>query len=217
MSFKSDATYYFHITKFPPGGMAARGLANDLPDSNKIESERYKAPAVRFKEVEPHLSRTAGALWMAASFLCNHPKSTVLFKFFALSYFAGKKAMFNLNENNRIVMSQHPSDMRIGVNGMCGQVRKVGLDPSNGDVYIFVGRSRQLMKILHWERGGYVMYYKRLEQGRFHPRIFLREGIGFRTMRWDELVLLMEGISPKVARRKRFPNPNGKLELSRKK
>lgn len=148
---------------------------------------------------------------------CNHPKSTVLFKFFALSYFAGKKAMFNLNENNRIVMSQHPSDMRIGVNGMCGQVRKVGLDPSNGDVYIFVGRSRQLMKILHWERGGYVMYYKRLEQGRFHPRIFLREGIGFRTMRWDELVLLMEGISPKVARRKRFPNPNGKLELSRKK
>ena len=148
---------------------------------------------------------------------CNHPKSTVLFKFFALPYFAGKKAMFNLNENNRIVMSQHPSDMRIGVNGMCGQVRKVGLDPSNGDVYIFVGRSRQLMKILHWERGGYVMYYKRLEQGRFHPRIFLREGIGFRTMRWDELVLLMEGISPKVARRKRFPNPNGKLELSRKK
>ena len=146
----------------------------------------------------------------------NHPKSTVLFKFFALSYFAGKKAMFNLNENNRIVMSQHPSDMRIGVNGMCGQVRKVGLDPSNGDVYIFVGRSRQLMKILHWERGGYVMYYKRLEQGRFHPRIFLREGIGFRTMRWDELVLLMEGISPKVARRKRFPNPNGKLELCRK-
>ena len=149
--------------------------------------------------------------------ICNHPKSTVLFKFFALPYFAGKKAMFNLNENNRIVMSQHPSDMRIGVNGMCGQVRKVGLDPSNGDVYIFVGRSRQLMKILHWERGGYVMYYKRLEQGRFHPRIFLREGIGFRTMRWDELVLLMEGISPKVARRKRFPTPNGKLELSRKK
>ncbi len=29
--------------------------------------------------------------------------------------------MFNLNENNRIVMSQNPSGMRIGVNGMCGQ------------------------------------------------------------------------------------------------
>ena len=29
--------------------------------------------------------------------------------------------MFNWNEDNRIVMSQHPTDMRMGVNGMCGQ------------------------------------------------------------------------------------------------
>ena len=116
----------------------------------------------------------------------------------------GKKVMFNLNENNRFVMAQHPSDMRAGINKLCGQVRSVGLDPTNGDVYIFVGKSRRIMKLLHWERGGYAMYYKRLEQGRFHPRIFLRQGLGFRSMRWDELVLLMEGISPKVARRRRF-------------
>ena len=54
-------------------------------------------------------------------------------------------------------MAQHPTDMRMGVNGMCGQVRKVGLEPSNGDVYIFVGKSRTTMKLLHWECGGYVM------------------------------------------------------------
>ena len=112
--------------------------------------------------------------------------------------------MFNLNENNRIVMAQHPSDMRMGVNCLCGQVRKFGFNPTSGDVYIFVSKSRQVMKILHWEYGGYVVYYKRLEQGRFHPRIFLREGVGFRSMKWSELVLLIEGISPKVARRKRY-------------
>ena len=116
--------------------------------------------------------------------------------------------MFNLNENNRIVMSQSPTDMRMGVNGMCGHVRSVGLDPTNGDVYVFVGNTRKVMKLLHWERGGYVMYYKRLEQGRFHPRIFMKNGIGFRSMRWDELVLLMEGISPSVARRKRYGLPS---------
>lgn len=116
----------------------------------------------------------------------------------------GKNAMFNLNENNRIVMAQHPTDMRMGVNCLSGQVRMVGLDPSNGDVYIFVGKSRQVMKILHWEYGGYVVYYKRLEEGRFHPRIFLRQGVGFRSMKWSELVLLMEGISPKAARRHRY-------------
>ena len=112
--------------------------------------------------------------------------------------------MFNLNENNRFVMAQHPSDMRIGVNGMCGQVRAVGLDPTNGDVFFFVGTNRKIMNLWQWERGDFAMYYKRLEQGRFHPRIFLRQGIGFRSMRRDELVLLMEGISPKVARRHRY-------------
>ena len=47
--------------------------------------------------------------------------------------------MFSLNEDNRIVMAHPPSDMRIGVNGMCGQVRKVGLAPTNGAIYIFFG------------------------------------------------------------------------------
>ena len=112
--------------------------------------------------------------------------------------------MFNLNEDNRIVMALHPTDMRKGVNTLCGEVRRVGLDPTNGDVYIFVGKSRKVMKLLHWEYGGYVVYYKRLELGRFHPCIFLRHGIGFRSMRWSELVLLMEGISPQVSRRRRY-------------
>lgn len=111
--------------------------------------------------------------------------------------------MFNLNENNRFVMSLNPVDLRKGVDGLCGCIRSCQLDPLNGDVYVFSNRNRTGLKLLHWERGGYTLYYKRLSMGRFHPKIFLREGIGFRSMRWDELVLLMEGISPNVARRKR--------------
>ena len=114
------------------------------------------------------------------------------------------------------MMSQHPSDMRIGVNGMCGKVRSAGLNPTSGDVFIFVGKTRNVMKILHWERGGYVVYYKRLEQGRFHPRIFLRETFGFRSIRWDELVLLIEGISPRVARRRRYETDETESENKRK-
>ena len=46
----------------------------------------------------------------------------------------------------------------MGVNGMCGQVRKVSLEPANGDVYVFVGKSlTPIMKLLHCECGGYVM------------------------------------------------------------
>ncbi len=47
--------------------------------------------------------------------------------------------MFNSDKGNRIVMSQHPTDMRMGVNCPSGQVKIFGLGPSNGDLYIFVG------------------------------------------------------------------------------
>lgn len=46
--------------------------------------------------------------------------------------------MFNLNKSNRIMMSQYPSDMRIGINGMCGKVRSVGLDPCSGNLYLYL-------------------------------------------------------------------------------
>ena len=120
--------------------------------------------------------------------------------------------MFNLNENNRFAMSRNPMDLREGVDSLCGAVRSCALDSLNGDVYVFSNRSRTVLKLLHWERGGYTLYSKRLSVGRFHQGIFLREGVGFRSMRRDELVLLMEGISPGVARRKRYlgtPFPAG--------
>lgn len=94
--------------------------------------------------------------------------------------------------------------MRMGVNCLSGQVQMVDFDPSNGDVYIFVGKFRLVIKILHYEQGGYVIYYKHLEERRYHPRIFLRNSIGFRSIKWSEMVLLMEGISPKVAHRHRY-------------
>lgn len=79
----------------------------------------------------------------------QNPKSSAFPVVFLLAHFEPKKGMFNLNENNRMVMSQHPIDMRIGVDCLRGQLRTVGLDPTNGDVYIFVNESRRIMKLLH--------------------------------------------------------------------
>ena len=107
----------------------------------------------------------------------------MFFDFQEVPTFVLKKAMFNLNESNRFVMSRNPVDLRKGVDSLCGAIRSCHLDPLNGDVYVFSNRSRTVLKLL---------------------KIFLREGIGFRSMRWDELVLLMEGISPEASRRKRL-------------
>ena len=54
-----------------------------------------------------------------------------------------------------------------------------------------------------WEvffEGGF--HYK--GEGKKNNEIFIKEGHGFRSLRWDELVLLLEGISPKIKRRKRY-------------
>ena len=43
----------------------------------------------------------------------------------------------------------------------------MGADPRNGDVYIFVNRRRNRMKLLHYEKGGMVIYSKMLDRGTF--------------------------------------------------
>ncbi len=112
--------------------------------------------------------------------------------------------MFSLNENNRYLVCLQGVDLRKGVDGLCDVIRYLSLNPANGDVYVFLNKTRTTMKLLHWERGGFVIYYKRMEKGRISHKIFIKDGVGFRSIRWDELVLFMEGISPKIKRRKRY-------------
>ena len=59
-------------------------------------------------------------------------------------------------------MSRNPVDLRKGVDSLCGAIRSCHL--------VFSNRSRTVLKLLHWERGGYTLYYKRLSMGRFHER-----------------------------------------------
>lgn len=89
----------------------------------------------------------------------NYPQHADFYMMFLAYELCMKNTMFNLNENNRIVMAQQPTDIRMGVNCLCSHVRMVNLDPTNGDVYIFVDRSRKMLKILHWEYGGISVGY----------------------------------------------------------
>ena len=63
--------------------------------------------------------------------------------------------------------------MRKGFDGLCGLVHsELGRRSEGGEVFIFVNRQRDKMKLLHWEQGGFVLYYKRLERGTFEvPRL----------------------------------------------
>lgn len=95
--------------------------------------------------------------------------------------------------------------MRKGFDGLCGLVRSsLNRDPLSGEVYIFLNRSRTLVKLLHWEAGGLVIYYKRLEKGTFRPP----EGMeGGGKLPWSSLVLMVEGI--RVLESRQLPRFSG--------
>lgn len=112
--------------------------------------------------------------------------------------------MFSLNANNQYYFYSQGADLRKGFNTLSGIIRSSSaLNPIDGSVYIFANRSRTSLKLLHWERGGFVIYHKRFESGRISGLIFQSDS-PFHSVRWDELVLLMEGINPHSKRRKRY-------------
>lgn len=86
------------------------------------------------------------------------------------------------------------TDMRKGISSLCGVVHeRMGCSVKNGDVFIFIGRNRKLMKLIHAEDGGLVMYVKRLEAGRFKTPLYDKES-QFYNMEWRDLVIMVEGI-----------------------
>ncbi len=67
--------------------------------------------------------------------------------------------MFNLNDTMRYFLCPGRTDMRKGISSLCGVVHeKMKSEVKNGDVFIFIGSNRRLMKLLHAEDGGMVMY-----------------------------------------------------------
>ena len=112
--------------------------------------------------------------------------------------------MFCLNDTMRYYLCPGRTDMHKGISSLCGVVHeRMKSEVRNGDVFIFIGRSRRLMKLLHAEDGGVVMYVKRLEAGRFKLPEY-DENTQSCQMEWRDLVLMVEGIqeSPELRLRR---------------
>jgi len=102
--------------------------------------------------------------------------------------------MFSLGDYLQYYLCVGDVDMRKGVDGLSGVARnQMGRDPLSGEVFIFMSRGRTIVKILQWQRGGFVLYYKRLETGRFELP-FYDCRTGSHNLQWSTLVMMMEGI-----------------------
>ena len=103
--------------------------------------------------------------------------------------------MFGLTAATRIYLYRGICDMRKSFDGLCGIVRsELGADPLSGSLFVFVNRRRSMVKLLYWDHDGLVLWYKRLEQGRFIlPDLPSCDG----HIERRDLAMLLEGIVPK--------------------
>ena len=94
------------------------------------------------------------------------------------------------------------TDMRRSVDGLAGIVKQnFGLEPCSGSLFLFCGRRRDRMKALLWEDDGFLLMYKRLDNGAFQ---WPRSESEAKLLTQEQFVWLMQGLSveqPKAIRR----------------
>jgi len=113
--------------------------------------------------------------------------------------------MFLPSTRLRFYLYAFPTDMRKSFNGLCGIViSALKSDPLSGDVYVFINKRRNHLKLLFWNKGGFWIFYKRLEKGTFQ-RPFSDLDSNSINLSYDELIMMLEGIDlTAIKRRKRY-------------
>lgn len=103
----------------------------------------------------------------------------------------------------RIWLATEATDMRCGFDRLAERVRGViGQDPVSGHYFVFRSRRGDRLKILVWDRDGFLLWYKRLESGVFKlPRV--QEGARSLELRASELAMILDGID--ISKLKRVP------------
>jgi len=119
----------------------------------------------------------------------------------------GAWAMIGLPSCVRIFLSSEPVDMRKGFDGLSSIVMTFSGELYSGHLFVFISKGRDRVKVLTWDHGGFVLWYKRLERGRFKlPKVQSQQ----RTMQLDsgQLSMLLDGIDfSRVKRPKSWQPP----------
>ena len=113
--------------------------------------------------------------------------------------------MLTLPPSVRVYVWREPIDIRSSFDRLAALVREnIKEDPLNGHLYVFLNRRLNALKVLLWDRSGYCIYYKRLEQGVFRLRS-TSDGSLRAELSTREFFLFLEGLELKeLKQRKRY-------------
>jgi len=111
--------------------------------------------------------------------------------------------VLTLPSSVHIYVAAEAVDLRRGFDGLAAATRGlIGADPMSGHVFVFINRRRNRIKLLVWDRTGYVLVYKRLERGTFQLPSAPEPGVRHVEVDGGELGLMLEGLDLRGARRR---------------
>jgi transposase len=111
--------------------------------------------------------------------------------------------MFHLHSSLSYYLYPLPVDMRKSFYTLSGIVSgSMKQNVQSGGVFIFVNRRQTIMKILHMEYAGMVIYHKKLESGRFKLPDF-DENTASLTINWQDLISIVQNVKPTTKRLKK--------------
>jgi transposase len=106
--------------------------------------------------------------------------------------------MFFPEDRVRVWLYARPTDMRKQFDGLAALARnQLDEDPMSGHLFVFINRRRTYMKVLYFDRGGYCLWCKRLEQGQFN---YQADRGDKQALSWTDLKLLLDGVQVQKAR-----------------
>ena len=119
---------------------------------------------------------------------------------FVHSFACWVKAMFHLHASLQYYLYPLPVDMRKSFYTLSGIVTSsMNNNIRDGGVFIFVNRDQNIMKILHMEYAGLVIYHKKLDSGRFKLPGF-DENTTSLTIHWNDLMMMVQSVKIKARR-----------------
>lgn len=113
-----------------------------------------------------------------------------------------------LNDTRRHYLYRKETDMRKSFDSLCGIVsNELGKRVLDGDAFIFINKPRTHLKLLLWERVGFTLFYRRLEQGTFEIPAFDHDARSLQLSA-DQLMFMLKGIPlAKISYRKTYQQP----------
>jgi len=104
--------------------------------------------------------------------------------------------MLTLPRSVRIYLCTGRVDLRKSIDGLGALAREHQHDLFSGHLFVFISRRGDRVKILTWDHGGFVLYYKRLERGRFQLPDVRPDAVEV-ELEAAQLTMLLDGIDVK--------------------